>query len=188
MLRPSRHGLQPGSRQYRRQSDGGTERDGNQPAAGTGGRGTKVTITGLSLTGATAVKFGTVAASAFTVNSATQITTTSPAGTGVVDVTVVTPGGTSAQSSADQFSYAPAVTGIGPLLGPTTGGTKVTIAGSNLTGATAVKFGTVAASTFTVDSATQITATSPAGTGVVDVTVVAPGGPPPCRPPISSAT
>jgi hypothetical protein len=64
-----------------------------------------VTITGTGFTGATLVDFGTVAASSFTVNSAMAITATSPAGTGTVNVTVVTPGGTSATSSADQFSY-----------------------------------------------------------------------------------
>ena len=52
------------------------------------------------------MKFGTAAASSFTVNSAIQITATSPAGTGVVDVTVVTPGGTSpVNHPGDQFSY-----------------------------------------------------------------------------------
>jgi hypothetical protein len=40
-----------------------------------------------------------------TVNSDSQITATSPAGTGTVDVTVVVPGGTSATSAADQFTY-----------------------------------------------------------------------------------
>jgi len=151
---------------------------GISPAQGPAAGGTTVTITGSNLTGTTAVKFGTVTATSFTVNSATKITVTSPAGTvGLVDVTVVTPGGTSATSSADLFSYAPVVTGISPSLGPAAGGTTVTITGSNLTGVTAVKFGTVTVTSFTVNSATKITVTSPAGTaGTVDVTVVAPGG------------
>jgi hypothetical protein len=71
------------------------------PAAG----GTSVTITGTNLTGATAVKFGTVAASSFTVNSAVQITATSPAGSGGVDVRVTTPAGTSAISAGDAFTF-----------------------------------------------------------------------------------
>ena len=49
--------------------------------------------------------------------------------------------------------------------GPAAGGTAVTITGTNFTGATAVKFGTTAATTFTVNSATSITATAPAGVG-----------------------
>jgi hypothetical protein len=95
-----------------------------------------------------------------------------------VDVTVVTPGGTSATGAADQFTYivAPGVTGISPSSGPATGGTSVTITGTNFTGATAVRFGGSNAGSFTVNSSTQITASAPAGSGTVDVTVVTPGG------------
>ena len=74
----------------------------NGPTAG----GTSITITGTNFTGATAVKFGSTNATSFTVNSANQITATSPAGSaGVVDITVVTADGTSATSSSDQFTY-----------------------------------------------------------------------------------
>ena len=145
--------------------------------AGTAGGGS-VTITGTNFTGATAVKFGTTAAT-FTVVNTTTITATIPAGSaGVVDVTVTAPGGTSAVSTADQFTYTalPIVTGLSPATGPPAGGQSITITGSNFTGATAVKFGTTAA-TFTVVNATTITATIPAGSaGVVDVTVTTPGG------------
>ncbi|MGN7102218.1 putative Ig domain-containing protein [Ralstonia holmesii] len=71
----------------------------------------------------------------------------------------------------------PTVTSISPTAGTTAGGTSVTITGTNFTGATAVKFGATNATGFTVDSATQITATSPAGAaGIVDVTVTNTGG------------
>ena len=75
------------------------------PASGPTAGGTTVIITGSNFTGATTVKFGNGNATSFTVNSNTQITAVDPAGTGVVDVTVTTPGGTSTTSSADQFSY-----------------------------------------------------------------------------------
>ena len=53
----------------------------------------------------------------------------------------------------------------------------MTITGTNLAGATAVKFGSTNAAKFTVNSSTQITATSPASAaGLVDVTVTTPGG------------
>jgi hypothetical protein len=39
------------------------------------------------------------------VDSDTQITATSPAGTGTVDVTVTTPAGTSPTTTTDQFTY-----------------------------------------------------------------------------------
>jgi hypothetical protein len=153
----------------------------NGPPAG----GTSATITGTNLTGATAVKFGSINATSFTVNSATSITATAPAGAGTVDVTVTTAGGTSPASPADQFTYVlpvPTVTSVSPNTGPTTGGTAVTISGTNFTGATSVKFGSINATSFTVNSATSITATAPAGAGTVDVTVTTAGGTSPASP------
>ncbi|MHA4874905.1 IPT/TIG domain-containing protein, partial [Enterococcus faecium] len=52
----------------------------------------------------------------------------------------------------------------------------MTITGTNFTGATAVSFGGTAAASFTVNSATQITATAPTGTGTVDVRVTTAAG------------
>ncbi|WP_164521812.1 putative Ig domain-containing protein [Sphingomonas sp. ABOLE] len=75
------------------------------PTSGSTAGGTSVVITGTNLTGATSVVFGATAAAGYTVNSATQITATSPAGTGTVDVRVTTAAGTSATSAADQFTY-----------------------------------------------------------------------------------
>ncbi|WP_412465751.1 MBG domain-containing protein [Pedobacter sp. KLB.chiD] len=148
------------------------------PTSGPTGGGTSVTITGTNFSGATAVTFGSTAATSFTVNSATQITATAPAGTGTVNVLVTTSGGTSATSASNQFTYvaAPTVTALSPTSGPTSGGTSVTITGTNFNGATAVTFGATAATSFTVNSATQITATSPAGTGTVDVRITTSGG------------
>jgi hypothetical protein len=71
---------------------------------------------------------------------------------------------------------APTVTGISPASGQASGGTSVMITGTFFTGATAVSFGTSAAASFTVNSATSITAVSPAGAGTVDVTVTTPTG------------
>jgi uncharacterized protein YhjY with autotransporter beta-barrel domain len=152
---------------------------GISPTSGAAGGGTSVTITGANLSGASAVTFGATAATGFTVHSATQITATAPAGTGVVDVRVTTAGGTSATSAADQFTYtaAPAVTAMSPISGPTSGGTSVVLTGTGFSGATAVTFGATAATGFTVNSATQITATAPAGSlGAVDVRVTTAGG------------
>lgn len=82
--------------------------------------------------------------------------------TGQPDLTLVTCNATYAQQ--------PTITGISPSTGPAAGGTAVTITGTNLSGVTAVRFGGVLASAFTINSATQITATAPAGTGTVGVT------------------
>ncbi|MGW2372979.1 IPT/TIG domain-containing protein [Kitasatospora sp. NPDC001683] len=146
------------------------------PTQGPASGGNTVTLTGSGFTGATAVRFGAVAASSFTVVSATQITATVPAGgPGASGVTVTTAGGTSLPVTYYYLSN-PQLTAVVPAEGPVLGGTTVTVTGSNLLGATAVRFGAVAASSFTVVSATQITATVPAGSGTVQVTVTTPGG------------
>lgn len=67
----------------------------------------------------------------------------------------------------------PEVTLVSPPFGPVTGGTIVTITGQNFTQASEVKFGSTPAASFTVDSDTEITATSPKALlpGQVDVAV-----------------
>lgn len=155
---------------------------GVSPGAGLESGGTSVTITGTELAEATAVMFGSASAISFTVNSPTSITAVDPQGTGTVDVTVTTAGGTSVTGSADHFSYVPSrpppkVTELSPKKGPAAGGTLVAIAGTGFTGVTAVRFGTLEAASFTVNSATSITAVSPAATtGTVEVTVITPNG------------
>ena len=66
---------------------------------------------------------------------------------------------------------ATAVTGVSPGQGPAAGGTSVTITGHNFGPAATVMFGSARATSVVVDSSTSITATSPAGSGTVDVTV-----------------
>jgi hypothetical protein len=83
----------------------------------------------------------------------------------------------------------PTVTKLEPTGGPLAGGTSVTITGTNLTGATAVKFGATNATSFKVESATSIVATSPAEVaGTVEVTVTTPEGTSPANPPGDSFT
>ena len=109
---------------------------GISPSSGTTAGGTSVVITGTNFTGTTAVKFGSANAIGFTVNSATQITATAPArSVGTVDITVTTAGGTSATSSADQFTYvaAPAAT--------TNAATSISSAGATLNGSINAKNG-----------------------------------------------
>ena len=152
--------------------------------------GTSVVITGTTLTGATSVMFNATAATAFTVDSATQITATVPGAATTGPIAVTTPGGT-ANSAAGFTVTAPGgggggggggatgtatITSFTPASGPV--GTSVVITGTNLTGATSVTFNNVPATTFTVDSASQITATVPTGatTGKIAVTIPGAGG------------
>ncbi|MGY0062144.1 beta strand repeat-containing protein [Streptomyces sp. LZ34] len=144
---------------------------------GSGPAGTSVVISGSGFTGATQVRFGT-ALSSFSVVSDTQITATVPANSGTVRITVTTPNGTSTQAVNFTYTAAPAPTlsGLSPTSGPTGGGNSVVLTGTGFTGATQVLFGATAAPSFTVNSATQITATAPPGTGSVQVKVTTPNG------------
>ncbi|MBD9544758.1 cadherin-like beta sandwich domain-containing protein [Ensifer sp. ENS04] len=249
------------------------------PASGPVAGGTSVIVTGNNLTGATAVTFGGIAATSFTVDSATQITAiTPPRAAGLVNLIVTTPGGTATLTNGFTYvapstvatlsnltlsagaisptfasgttSYTaavvnavssltvtptatdanatvtvagsavvsgspsgavalavgdntitvvgtaedgtttktytitvnrapspPSATSVNPASGPAAGGTSVVISGNDFTGATAISFGGTAAASFTVDSATQITATTPAhAAGSVDLAVTTPGG------------
>ena len=154
---------------------------GVSPDQGPEAGGRTVTVTGTGFEGATAVDFGGIPATSFTVTSPTTITATVPSDTtpGPVDVTVTTRIATSPTSAADQYTYlaAPTVTGVSPASGLPAGGTTVTITGTGFDGATAVDFGATPATSFTVTSPTTITATAPAeAAGTVNVTVTAPGG------------
>ena len=116
-------------------------------------------------------------------DSATHITATSPAhAAGTFQVQVTAPGGSSPDVAADDFTFiaAPGISGLSPATGPTAGANSVVITGTdfvNLSGAAAVTFGGVNAASYTVGSATQITAVAPAHVaGSVRVQVSALGG------------
>jgi IPT/TIG domain len=89
----------------------------------------------------------------------------------------IAPPGAEISLSADVYPV-PAVTSVAPASGSIAGGTQVTIAGTDFSGATLVRFGEVPAATLPVTSDTQITAIAPkvSKPGAVDVTVVTPGG------------
>ena len=74
------------------------------PDSGSIAGGTTLAITGTGLAGATGVRFGGAAA-AITADSGTQITVTSPPGTGTVTITVTTPAGTSQTTAAGHYAY-----------------------------------------------------------------------------------
>ena len=153
---------------------------GVSPNEGALGGGTSVSVSGIHLSEASVVTFGGVAATSFTVNSATSITAIAPAhAAGTVDVSVTTPAGASPSTPGDEFSYAPppAIKKLSPKSGPAKGGTLVTITGERFSQASAVSFGGVAAKSFTVNSATLITAVTPAeAPGTVIATVTTPAG------------
>jgi len=150
------------------------------PNTGSFAGGTNVVISGTGFTGATEVLFGGIAAPSFSVVDDSEITATSPSQpVGTVDVSVLTPAGGSAATSADSFTYelGPRISGISPQVSPTSGGTTVTLTGTGFTGATSVTFNGAVATNLTVVSDTQLTVTTPPqSAGGVDVTVFTPNG------------
>jgi hypothetical protein len=145
------------------------------PKGGTTLGGNRVTISGAGFTGATAVSFGTVAATSFTVESDQEIVAVSPAEpVANVDVSVTAPTGTTPIDPADVFGYSlkvPVITSVAPDFGPSAGGTTVTISGKRFKNVSAVDFGSTPATSYTVTDVKSITAVAPAGVGTVDVSV-----------------
>ncbi len=132
--------------------------------------GTKVGIIGQGFSSATGVKFGTKAGT-FTVSSDTYMVATVPSGATTGKVTVLESSGNLV--TPQTFKVTPSIKTFSPTSG--TVGTSVVITGMSLTQATAVKFGTVAA-TFTVNSDTQVTATVPTGAVTAKISITTPGG------------
>jgi uncharacterized repeat protein (TIGR03803 family) len=120
------------------------------------------------------VKFGGVPATVVTLAGSTYITATVPAGAHSGAVTVTT--GSTTLTSNLPYKVTPAITTFSPTTGPV--GTSVVIHGSGFIQATAVKFGTKAATSVTVNSDSQVTALVPAGSapGQVKIAITTPGG------------
>jgi hypothetical protein len=157
---------------------------------------TQVTIGGTGLADTTGVSFctssGCTPAAAFTVNSDSSITATSPPlangliGTDVTDdIEVINPTGTSPTNLSDRFFYdtVPVVTSVTPAAGPAGGATTVTVYGSGFGDATGVQFAqptgntTIPRSQFTVVSDGQIAVPAPLVlVGNFNVKVVNPNG------------
>jgi hypothetical protein len=130
-----------------------------------------VEITGTGFTGTTALKFNTTTATNITVNSDTKITAKVPAGATTGKINVANPAGN--DDSPTDFSVTPVIASLNPTTGAT--GATVTIAGTNLLGAT-VKFSTATA-TKSNNTATSITVIVPAAlSGAVNVSVTNAGG------------
>lgn len=140
--------------------------------------GTVVTISGTNFYGDSdelLVLFGTAAATEVTPapngQSMTVMVPAKAAGdTAAVEVTVTNKAG-SVISTADFVYAVHTVTSVSPQYGPVGGGNIVTITGTNLLGASEVKFGIVASPNILSVTNTQITAVAPAGSGTVDISV-----------------
>lgn len=130
-----------------------------------------VELLGQGFNTATGVTFGT-GAGTLTVSNDTFATAkvTTGATTGVI--TVKEPGGN--LTTLKTFKITPVVKTFSPTSGPV--GTSVVITGTSLLQTSAVKFGGVAATAFTVNSDTQVTATVPTGAVTGKISITTPGG------------
>jgi glucose/arabinose dehydrogenase len=151
------------------------------PLSGSTLGGTAVTISGTGfLTGATVTIGGVPATGVSVMNSTTINATTAAHVGGLVDVVVTNLTGLSGPlQNAFNYVVTPVVSSVSPIDGLPAGGTVVTITGQNFAQGATVTFGGAAATGVTVNSATQITATTPAKAAVtvpvpVDVTVTNP--------------
>ena len=139
-----------------------------------------MTITGSGFTTTQAVRFGVSDGSpqgTFTIVSDAQLSVIAPAGSGLVDIIVMSSYGESAATIAAHFTYPalapPVVSSIIPGGGYVND--QVTITGSGFAEGCAVHFGTESAA-FSVQSDTIMTALAPDLSGVVHVTVSNAGG------------
>jgi hypothetical protein len=148
------------------------------PASGSTLGGTAITITGSNFVAGATVKIGGIAATNVVFNGASSISATAPPhAAGAVAVVVTNP---DAQSGtlANGFTYvstAPTVASVAPVSGTTLGGTVLTLTGTNFVAGATVSVGGTPATSVTVNSATAITATTPAhAAGAVTVAVTNP--------------
>jgi len=126
-----------------------------------------VTVLGQGFSNATGVKFGTGAGS-FVASTDNYLTATVDSGATTGKITVLEPGGNLATPQV--YKIIPAISSFNPSSGAV--GTSVVIKGTSLSQASAVTFGGVKATSFTVNSDSQVTAIVPAGakTGKIGIT------------------
>jgi subtilase family serine protease len=146
------------------------------PDAGPLAGGTKVTITGSNLSAVTGVRFGSAAATSFTVVSNTQLTAVAPAGRGNAAVSLTTLDGAAHPAKTFRYLATPTVRSLTPKTGTRKGGARVTVTGTSFVEVAGVRFGSRPARSFRVVSATKLVAVAPAGGGTVAIRVTTPGG------------
>jgi uncharacterized repeat protein (TIGR03803 family) len=133
--------------------------------------GNSVGILGQGFTGATAVEFNGAAAT-FKIVSDTYLTATVPSAATTGSVTVTTR--TSSLNSNQTFRLTPKILSFNPISGPV--GTPVIITGNSLTQTTKVTVGGAKATSFIVNSNTQVTVTVPTGAKTGRIVITTPGG------------
>jgi hypothetical protein len=137
-----------------------------------GSSGTMVTLNGVHFTGVTNATFNGVKGTITPITSDTQIKISAPANVTTGPITLTRSNLTFTTSS--NFFVSPSITSFSPAMGRS--GTNVVLTGKNFLGTTFVKFNGVLASSFTVDSNTQITTTVPTNVATGTINISTPGG------------
>jgi hypothetical protein len=156
------------------------------PAGGPVAGGTSITVTGTNFVkdANVTLTFGgnIIPFANYSVNGpGTEITFSAPAHVaGTIDTVYSNPGGSAESLGTFTYYNLPTITSVSPNNGTTGGGTTVTVTGTNFIDAgasTFLTFGGINASSFSIVSPTQITATTPAhAAGAVNVVFTNPGG------------
>ena len=155
------------------------------PSQGTVLGGTAVAITGTDFQSGMTVHIGGFLATAINRTSPTQVTFTTPPASstlgGSVNVLIQNPDGGVA-SLASGFYYTAyeiplAISTVDPRSGPNSGGTNVTLTGTGFSGAAAVYFGDIPASSVNwLGNSAMFARTPPNVNGTAPITVVNPDG------------
>jgi len=157
------------------------------PASAYVGETVDLTITGTNLGAATGLSLGVnINVNEFTVESPTSITAqvavSESAAVGLRGMTVITPSYTAVLDDAfDVLALPPTITGANPDSGRQGQALSISIAGTNLSGVTAVDFGAgIAVSSFSSENTNslvvEIQIAADASLGTRDVSVTTPGG------------
>lgn len=149
------------------------------PAVGSTSGGQRITITGRNFRGVQSVLVGGVPATKLDVVSASTIRVSTPSGTatGEAPVRVITELSDSNADVVFDYRPGPSLEALSVDAGRTGGGTVVTITGTHLSSASAVRFGSRRARSFTVVSDTELQVVSPThSSGAVYVRVTTRSG------------
>jgi len=136
--------------------------------------GTAIEVLGTGFTADTVVLVGGRPASAVVVRDSSRVSAVSPPGNpGAADVEVINKNGQALLFRAVTYHPVPSLEGVDPAAGSEAGGTPLVAGGAGFADPVELLFGTAPAAGLVVGP-TQIQATSPAGSGQVDVTVAGP--------------
>ena len=137
--------------------------------------GTGDNISGSNLIGATSVKFGTTAATSYSVENGTAIIAVTPPGTGTVNVNVITQNGTATGTVTYTYAAGRAVTSITPAIGAQWRN-RSQHQWVELNRRDISQVWHYRATSYSVENGTAIIAVTPPGTGTVNVNVITQNG------------